>query len=216
MKKVALCTVVYLLLITTIGFAGPQTDFTKGQRALDIGVVTPELTTGSTDWNKKANIDLGITRAFSDKFALEHKYQNMDSDDTDVFGSNGTAKSKTREINVLYKLNKTMVAFAGLQKVSGSLNFSDAETGIKSTSRAQIGVTGVKDIADKLKGWSTVAAGKDTFYCEVGLGYAIMKNADLNLFYRYKKINNLELEGVNNYNFDLRSKDIGLGMTVKF
>lgn len=73
MKKVALCTVVYLLLISTAGFAAPQTDFTKGLRALDIGVVTPELTTGSTDWNKKANIDLGITRAFSDKFALEHK-----------------------------------------------------------------------------------------------------------------------------------------------
>jgi opacity protein-like surface antigen len=201
-------------------FAAPQTDFEKGKSSVDIGAIRSELktsdNTGSTSWDKKTNLDFGITTGLNDKIALQYKFQKLDSGEGELFGLTATADSKVHEFNVLYKLNPNAYAFLGLQRLSGDASSSGYNAKIVSTTVAQIGVTGVTKLADKLNGWGTAAVGNDNYSYEVGLGYALATNTDFNLFYRYKKFNDLEFDGLSNYDFDAKSKGIGASITFKF
>ena len=223
MKKVLLVVAASMILMMScvIAFASPYTDFEKGSSSAEIGIMRSELKTsdsgGSIDWDKKTNFDLGFTTGLNDKLALQYKYQNSDSGNGNYLGLSGSVDSKVHELNLLYKLNPNAYAFIGFQRLSGDLTVSGlGSASIDSTTVAQIGVTGVTKLSDNLNGWGTVAVGDDNYSYELGLGYALAKNTDLNLFYRYKKFDNLEFKDLPGYEFDAKNKGLGVSVTYKF
>lgn len=220
MKKILLVIAMSMLLSCAVASASPYTDFERGTSSAEIGIIRSELKTsdggGSIDWDKKTNLDFGVTTGLSDKFALQYKYQNLDSSSTYLYGYTGKVDGKVHELNLLYKLDPHAYAFLGIQRLSGDLTISGSGSAdIDSTTVAQIGVTGVTKLSDKLNGWGTIALGDDNYSYELGLGYGLAANTDLNLFYRYKKFDNLEFKN-SGYEFDAKSKGLGVSVTYKF
>lgn len=218
MKKTLALTMGLSLLLSGSVFASPQVNFEKDKVSVDIAITNPELETsdnvftGSTKWNKKTNFDFGITSGMGNNFALQYKYQ---SNDADV--SWGKANSNIQELNLLYKIDEHVHAFAGLHQLSGDITIPVLGTGdVKNTNRFQLGITALVPLNQNLNGWATVAAGDDNNSYEVGLSHPVSENTDLNVFYRYKKFKNLEIENVGAYRFEAESKGLGFGLTMRF
>jgi predicted porin len=208
-----------MFILAATGFASPLNDYSQGKVAVDIDATNVKLSTsdntGSSDWDKKTNIGLGITGGLGKNFAVQYKYQKADSDPTTSF--NVKAESTIQEFNVLYKLDNNFNAFIGAHRLSGEVGVPGyGSVDVKSTTKYQVGITGIAKLAEKTNGWATIAAGNDNQSYEVGVGYELSKDADLNVFYRYTKFTGLELQGVSNYNFDAKSDGLGFGVTFKF
>ncbi len=208
MKKIVLSIVLSLLLLSGTVFAVPITDFEKGKSAIDIGMTRPELTVEPVDFGEKTNFDFGITTGLNDKIALQYKYQKLDTATLPL-----PFNSKIHEFNVLYKLTPDAYAFVGAQRLSGVIPLASSAMDAKTV--AQIGITGVAQLSDKLDGWATAAVGNDNHSYEVGVGYALSNQADLNLFYRYKKFNDLEYPSVWG-KLDGKFRGMGASISVKF
>jgi opacity protein-like surface antigen len=209
-----------MIFSVSVAFAAPQTDFKQGKTSVDLGAIRSEIDADGIDFDKKTNLDLGITTGLSEKLALQYKYQKLEGDLGNSFGKAET-DNKVHELNVLYKLDSNVYAFAGVQRLSGDFKITEYGVGsesykIDSKTVAQIGVTGVAQLADKLNGWATAAIGNDNYSYEIGLGYEIANNADLNLFYRYKKFNDIEFKSGITGSGDAKSKGVGAGVTFKF
>lgn len=208
MKKIGLCIVFAIFLLSSTVFAAPLTNFEAGESAIDIGTIRPEASVGTLELGKRSNFDFGITTGLNDKIALQYKYQKTDTAYYPL-----PFYSKIHELNVLYQLNPNTYAFIGAQRVSGGVSVPSFPT-IDTKTVAQIGITGSAELSDKLNGWATAAVGNDNYSYEIGVGYALSSEADLNLFYRYKKFNDLKyvLWGSQ----DVKIKGVGAGITVKF
>jgi opacity protein-like surface antigen len=205
-----------MIFSSAVALAAPQTDFKQGKTSVDLGAIRSEIDADGIDFDKKTNLDLGITTGLSDKFALQYKFQKLEGD-TNVFGPTIDTDNKVHELNVLYKIDPNVYAFAGIQRLSGNTKLAGVGSfDIDSKTVAQIGVTGVTQLADKLNGWATAAIGNDNYSYEIGLGYEIANNADLNLFYRYKKFNDIEFKSGLAGSGDAKSKGVGAGVTFRF
>lgn len=213
MKKTVLGILVCLFLLSGTVFATPLTDFESGKSAIDIGMTRPKLKIenqlGSAEYNKKTNFDFGITTGLNDKIALQYKYQKADPS----LGIFMPLNAKIHEFNVLYSLTPDVYAFAGAQRISYGIPLPGAPK--DSETVAQVGITGVAKLSDKWDGWATVTAGNDNYSYEIGVGYALSNDADLNLFYRYKKINDIKF-ALTPDPIDLKLKGLGASVTVKF
>ncbi|MDU4960224.1 MAG: outer membrane beta-barrel protein [Sporomusaceae bacterium] len=215
MKKVLGCLALSMVFSSAVALGAPQTDFEQGKTSVDLGFVRTEV----DGLDKKTGLDFGVTTGLNEKFALQYKFQKLEGDWSDSF-EKLDSDNKVHELNVLYKLDPNVYAFAGIQRLSGDITATVYGSGsgtdkIDSKTVAQIGVTGVAQLADKLNGWATAAIGNDNYSYEIGLGYEIAKNADLNLFYRYKKFNDVEFKGIGQ-SVDAKSKGFGAGVTFKF
>jgi len=58
-----------------------------------------------------------------------------------------------------------------------------------------------------------VAAGSDLVTFEAGLSHTLSRSADLNLYYRYTKDDDLRING---NKIDFENNGFGLGVTMKF
>lgn len=213
MKKALVLTSCITFLLGSTALAAPITDFDKSQTLLDLGFINSELETsdsdGSTDFDSKTNFDLGITKALSDKVALQYKYQKAKSDDIlDV-------DADIQQFNVIYKLNNNANAFVGLNRLAGDVSALGYKADLDTMTKFQIGITGHQAFTDKLTGWATIAGGNDNNSYEIGLSNKLSNNADLNIFYRYTKFSDVEFDDVSGYDFDAKVKGFGFGVTVK-
>ncbi len=211
MKKTLVIALGLSCAMTTAVFAAPATDFTKGNTLFDIGFINSELDTsdssGSTSWDSKTNIDLGVTHSLGNNLALQYKYQKVNND---YFGID--TKNDIQQFNVVYKLNDNLNAIAGISRLAGDVEGIDIDT----QTNFQVGLTGHTAFNDKLSGWATLTAGSDVYSYEIGVGHKMSEIADLNLFYRYTKFSNVEFDGYSAYKFDAKAKGVGLGVTLKF
>lgn len=229
MKKIGATLLALMLMSSTMAFASPTTDFEQGKTSVDIAITKPELKTsdyeGTTKWEKKNNFDFAVTTGLGNNLALQYKYQKFDTDDTkfiDGVEELYSADGKAQEINLLYKLDKNVFAFVGAHRISGDVTGEGITGKIDTETKLQFGVTGVTKITDKLNGWATLAAGNDNNSYELGIGYKLAENTEFNLFYRYKKFDDLKFNnqvdlGLDpDYSFDAKVKGFGMGVTVKF
>lgn len=211
MKKritVILATLLCSLLLTGVAFAGPLTDYAKGKTAVDISLMPKldgEAASGPgtlTLDGKNSNIDWSVTTGLGGKFALQYRQFNPESK-TYPWGYGGL---DTQELNVLYRLDKGLSAFAGLHRAKISSPFNG------STQNAlQLGLLGTTPLGPKFQLYGVVGFGKNLFNGEAGIAYQLAKNTDLNLFYRYKKVDGLEP-----YDVDATLKGPGVGLTYRF
>ncbi|MDR7866443.1 MAG: hypothetical protein RIN56_06445 [Sporomusaceae bacterium] len=211
MKKLAIILAVLLCTFTTAGvtMASPLTDYSAGKVALDVNW-TPSLdleANGETLDGKSGNFDYGLTAGLGGKWAIQYRYFNPVS--KDYSGFHGGVRSQ--EVNVLYKLDKNLSAFAGWHQARLTTNAPGYSLPGKST--WQVGLIGTTALGKKTTLYGIVGAGGSLLNAEAGFAYALAKDLDVNLFYRYKRIDDLK---VNDIDLDTTTKGFGLGLTYRF
>lgn len=110
---------------------------------------------------------------------------------------------------MLYKLTPTTDAFVGLHRIYGSIGSRD----IDAKNKVQVGITSTLPLSKAVNAWGTLAAGSDLVTFEAGLSHPLSQSADLNVYYRYTKDNDLRYYG---YKIDFENNGFGLGVTMKF
>ena len=220
MKKICILTAGIVLIASNV-FAAPQTDIAQGKTAIDIGAFNAKdsmtLMGNDIDFGNKTNINFGVTTGISDKYAVQYKYNSLDSGHYTNAVVDTSMKIKTQEFNVLYKLTKNTDAFIGVHKFSGTLYNHNVNMAadFDNKNKMQIGVTTTVPLGEKLNAWGTLSAGDNLISGELGVSHPLNKNTDLNLYYRYTKEKDLTLNGVP-YNYDIENNGFGLGVTMKF
>ena len=222
MKKIGLLVVAFLF-IYSIAFASPLMDFGAGKGSIDL---TWQDTQGngfssgeSGDSISKYNFDGSLTFGLNNKFALQYRYfaPKNDYNFTATGGDAGTFSLNTNEVNVLYKLDKNVAAFAGLVTTSGSVvDYTDSSynTNINRKNYCQVGLVASTTIADKTTLWGSAAAGQDLDNYGVGIGYEFSPGWEFNIDYRYTHFKALTSES--GYTGDVTTKGVGYGITYKF
>ena len=217
MKKTVL-TLALLFVFSSMAFASPLTDYSKGNFSADLtfrpnlSVVDRYTGDGNGIEDQKgrgSTTDWGVTAGLGNNFALQFAQYNPVGKDS--YGGYGM---DTKELNLLYKLNKYTSVFAGYHR-SG---FVGGEYS-KSSNTMQIGLIGQQEISPKTTLYGVAGFGNRLVNCEVGLGYQIADNTEVNFSYRYKKVNGLyENYGVegSTYSDDVTARGFGLGVTYKF
>lgn len=110
---------------------------------------------------------------------------------------------------MLYKLTPTTDAFVGLHRIEGSIGPVD----IDAKNKVQVGITSKVPLSQAVSAWGTVAAGSDLVTFEAGLSHPLSRSADLNVYYRYTKDDDLRING---NKIDFENNGFGLGVTMKF
>lgn len=225
MKKKILGIVVASSMLASVGFAAPLNDFSQGKVAVDISARTNgdfkvSDSNGSETYDAKTNWQYGVTVGLGNNFAFEYQNFNPKSKDYNAFGATINGKLNTQEFNILYKVDKNLTAFTGINTVKSTYEVSGAELSGKNKTNWQVGVTGQIDLADKITGYATIAAGHDSNYWKIGASYALDKNLDFNLFYAENKYNDVKYNGIIASTWgntaDYTIKGIGYGLTYKF
>ena len=218
MKKICLLTTC-IALISTTAFAVPQTNIQTGQTAIDISILDLKDTFNGISNPSKANPDFGITTGISDTYAIQYKYHRLNTGTTNDNYISDQNDIKTQELNLIYKINPKTNIFIGVNNFSGRNNFSIANTDVsadlESKTKIQAGITAPSSINEKTSYWGTFAAGSDLLNCELGIGQALNKNTDLNLYYRYIRENGIHRVDLQN-SVEVISSGFGLGLTLKF
>jgi predicted porin len=210
---VALCS----LLVAGVTTASPLTDYSAGKVALDVNW-TPSLDgdIGVDKFDgKSGNFDFGVTAGLGNKWAIQYRYANPVSKDRDFYWfPSGHVGVRTQEVNVLYQLDKNLSAFVGWHQAKITSNI-----GINGDNKNawQVGLIGTTEIAKKTTLYGIVGAGNSLFSAEAGVAYAMTKDLDLNVFYRYKRMDDLKSNSMwGEHNTDVTVKGLGLGVTYKF
>lgn len=211
MKKVV-SGVAALLMLSSVGFASPLNDFSQGKVAVDVSVrPSSDFKTSDDNDNKdaKSYTEYGLTFGLGNNLAFQYKGANPQNKD-DHFGDH--IKLATQEFNVLYKTSDNFTIFTGINQAKAKFSWvGDGDT----KSNWQLGVIGQTPLGENLTGYATIAAGQDTSAWKIGLGYALSKNLDLDVFYGENKYNKVKDHNPN-YTTDYTIKGMGYGLTYKF
>lgn len=209
MKKKLLAFVAAASMMTSVAFAAPLTDYSQGKTAIDLNWRNTEVKGESVTFDKKYNIDWGITSGLGNDWAIQYRQFNPKSDATEIAGSFHKAKLKTQEFNVLRKLDGNVSAYTGVMKTKGELDGGSSS----SKNKWQLGITGSTQLADKMTAYASLGAGKDLTTWQIGVAYEVAPNVDFNLDYRQIKADKLDFDGEK---VDGKAKGLGFGITYKF
>jgi predicted porin len=207
MRKIVSLLAVMLLagmLISSVCLASPLTNYSLGKTAVDIDWY-PSLKADINSQNKDGksnNIDWGITTGLGHNFALQYSQFNPE---TKYYAGNRIGVN-TQQVNVLYKLDNTVSAFTGWNQAKLS-----SVAGASNQNTLQIGLIGDTQLATNTRLYGLAGFGRHLFNSEAGVSYEFAKATELNLFYRYTKINHLQPDSV-----DTTFKGVGLGLTYTF
>lgn len=221
-KSTVLAMVAATMLTTSVGFAAPLNDYSTGKTSIDLTFRQSDVNAKGPDFSdsldKKGNLDFGITTGLGNNFALQYNGYNAKSKVTALpDGDGGTYNEqgtlKLQELNVLYKLDKNVSAFAGLVKVKGEVSADGDSISSNSKNKVQFGLIGSTKLADKTTAYAQVGFASDYTNWKVGVSQEIAPNLEFNVDYRRinaKKLNFADTD------IDVTTKGIGVGVTYKF
>lgn len=223
MKKLFLSTCCAALVVTGAASASPLTDYSAGKVAIDINYSNQSVDLNNPgldplSFNKKSNWDFAGTFGVGNKFAFQYIHANTDSNPISYVSGSDTYlhsyKLNTKQLNVLYQLDKNLSVYTGIARVDGT----DTDAGVNFPSNTkniwQIGLVGTTKAADKLTGFAGVGVGKDLMTYTIGLGYEIAPQLEFNVIYDYKKVRGLRDSVTDDYS--ITAKGMKYGLTYKF
>ncbi|BBB91099.1 MAG TPA: outer membrane beta-barrel protein [Methylomusa anaerophila] len=218
MKKV-LVALTGLMLFSSTALASPLTDYSQGKASVDLTWRNTEnsisdVTIAFPPYDKKYNLDAGITLGLGNNFAVQYRNFEPESASTGFvwFGVTypDTAKFTFNEYNLLYKLDKNISVFTGLVTAKGK----NVYAGSSDTKNFwQFGVVGSAPIADKTTLWGSMGTGADLFNWEAGVSYEFSPGWEFNVNYRTIQSKKLHWPP---YPTDLNAEGLGFGVTYKF
>jgi len=206
MKKILLGAVALSLLATSAAYAAPMTSMDKGTGKVDAAFSMGSSLKGegdgeSIDFGGNNRYRLGATYGLGDKLGIDYKYAAHAGD----YGSS----LQSHQLNLMYQFNPNVAAFAGYvhnrveadAKAGGTV--SDTENGY------QVGVLANMKIAKRTTAWASIGVGNKITAYEIGVGYDLTKNFDVNLFYNDTKYKGFD-------GADFKTHNVNLGVTYHF
>ncbi len=210
------------MLMAGVTLASPLNDYSKGKTAIDIHWL-PNLSMkdsyeGTTDTDsdredgKRSNLDWGITTGLGGKWAVQYRQFNPETKDIGDWGFG----MRTRELNVLYQIDEGLSVFAGWHQAKFTY-WCPVSVTADNKNKLQAGFIASTPIAEKTRLYGIAGFGKDLANYEAGLSYEFSPSLDFDLFYRYKKVKNLE-DTIGNFAYrdDVTAKGLGFGFSYKF
>lgn len=225
MKKTAILTMVAgTMLATSIGFAAPLNDYSAGKTQVDLtwrqdSLHSANNNVGSADYDKKGNMEFGITTGLGNNFALQYNNINGKSKDTSFVNGGGpftaAATLKMQEFNVLYKVDNNLSVYTGIASVKGSIDSTIGNPESDTKNKLQFGVIGSTKLADKTTAYAKIGVASGLTNWKVGVSQEIAPNLELNLGYGSLKVNKMAFNnGMGDV--DMTSKGVGFGISYKF
>ncbi len=210
MKRVAILLIVLLWACCNSAFASPLRDYSLGKAAFDISLTDLKIMEMPAGCDINHNWGIGLTAGLGGKWALQYKFDSRTASRS-LMGTTLSAKASVNELNLLYKLNESFSVFAGSNHLSVTPDYF-----MHGRSTAQIGLIGTAKLARNLTGWVLLAAGDNNFSAEAGVGYALSKLLEVNLFYANKSFSNLAWGNSGNVNCVGRFERLGVSLTATF
>lgn len=206
MLKKAIVLGIVLVMISTVGFAAPMTDFSAGKWQLD-ATMRPDLeVTLITGAYAKTNWDFGVTAGVGGDWAVQYKYNSSDIDGSPMLLN--AADMRGQELNLLYKLDKNSSAFIG----ATSFKFQEDNVIRLKENGFQVGLQTTVPFTEKTSGFVVASVGNKVNSFEIGLAYKAATNVDVNISYVDRKY---QLPtGV--YDTSYTAKGVGLGISYRF
>lgn len=233
MKKIVI-TLAAAMIVSSVSFASPLTDYDQGSVAIDLNMsISPKVKADGESLDAKNRFGAAVTYGLSDKWAVQYKYADNKSknytfeyiEPDDYEKATLNARLSANEFNVLYQLDPNIAAYVGwvraTTKINGSyiagpgadnITESGSDTEKQSKNGYQVGIITKIRLGDNLNGWAAVGAGNKITSYEIGLGYDLSKNAEWNVFYRNVKYKDFNIDG----KMDIKTTGIGTGVTFKF
>lgn len=220
MKKV-LSGVAALLMVSSVGFASPLTDYSQGKVAVDLSVRSSnDVTADGNDYDgKTSNFNYGVTVGLGNNLAFQYKQDNADTKNYSDFNGpsvSGHAELESNQYNILYQVNPNVSAFVGLTNTKPQLKTSDGDWNGKNSTGYQVGVVATVPIADKTTAYASLGYGDKIEDYEFGLGYAVATNLELNVGYKDTKYKKLQLQDPDTNDFNYKVHGLTYGITYKF
>ena len=201
MKKILLGAVALSLLATSPAYAAPMTSMEKGKGKVD-AAFTMGSSLKSEDGDESSDLGgnnryrLGVTYGLGDKLGIDYKYAAHAGDyDSSV---------QSHQLNLMYQFNPNVAAFVGyVHNRAKVLGESNNQNGY------QVGVLGNMKIAKRTTAWASIGLGNKITAYEIGVGYDLTKNFDVNLFYNDTKYKGFD-------GADFKTHGVNLGVTYHF
>ena len=211
MKKILLGALTLSLLVTSAAYAAPMTNLDKGTGKVDASFsfgpyLQAEEGTHTLNLDGSKITRLGATYGLGNKWGLDYKYVGHTGDYMEG------VSLQSNQVNAVYQFTPNVAAFAGY--VNNRFSVEDVEKeGHTSASGYQVGVLGRMEIAKRTSAWASIGVGNVINAYEVGVGYDLTHNFDLNLFYNDTKYKGFSDEAGN---LDFHTHSVNLGVTYHF
>ena len=206
MKKNVLGAITLSLLVTSAAYAAPMTSMDKGTGKVDASFsFGPYFQAEEAGYALNLDGDtsnrLGATYGLGNNLGIDYKYVSHTGN---VFNTS----LQSNQLNLMYQVTPNVAAFAGY--VNNRIKNNNGEA---STSGYQVGVLGRTEIAKRTSAWASIGVGNVITAYEVGVGYDLTHNFDLNLFY-----NDTKYKGFSDYgnNLSANTHSVNLGVTYHF
>ena len=202
MKKIVLGVVAASLLATSAAYAAPMTSMDKGTGKIDAAFTMGSSLKGegsngqSIDFGGNNRYRLGATYGLGDKLGIDYKYvAHAGDEDSSV---------QSHQLNLMYQFNPNVAAFAGYVH-----NRAKVQDESNTQNGYQVGVLGNMKIAKRTTAWASIGVGNKITAYEIGVGYDLTKNFDVNLFYNDTKYKGFD-------GADFKTHGVNLGVTYHF
>ena len=218
LKKTFFVTLFVSILLSGAAAASPLTDYSAGKVAIDASyskptVINDEYVQGSFDRDGKGKWDFAGTFGLGNKFAIQYSQATLD---VPIFVVAST-KMDTKKFNVLYQLNPNVSVYSGLVRATTTWSYYSGGNYVDTRNIWQFGIEGHAKLADKLVGFASLGAGSGLETFNIGLGYEVAPNVEVNVGYGYNKIKDFTyINSTPGYKEDFTAKGMKYGVTFKF
>ena len=206
-KKLIMGSLAASMMMSTVAFASPLADYSQGKASVEVGMsVAPamvvEANGGKVDSDVKKKIYGGATVGLGNKLALQYDYR-----DSKMEPGNNDLSFRAQQYNLRYALNDQVSVALG--STHGRIGINNAEG---SRDVLTVGVTAQKELAPNVTGWLGAGFGSGLQQYEAGIGLGLARNVDLDISYKFMKMNDVKVAGTN---FDATTKGLYAGFTFK-
>ncbi len=176
MNKILGLVIILLIMAANVCLASPLTDYAFGKVSLGVNFGVPSLTADNWHTKTKLNVDYHVTAGLGFGYAVQYIYNDF-KPKTYI---DGVDQLKAQQVNLLTNelkvLGGNISAFVGGSKTQ--IVGDTAKNGIVA------GLIGSVPIAPNTHAYATVSTGHYLDGYEVGIGYNLTRNMEVNLNYR--------------------------------
>lgn len=200
MKKKVLTALVATMVIGSVSAMAAPAEIQDDQFNITMGYsISPSSDLGGYDFDVDCGFYGNVTYGLTDKWALQYDYSHYS------YGGDGwnEGKGDASEVNVLYKLTPHLNAYAGYVYYGENYAGDGYDT-----QGCQVGLQGWYPLSDKFKLFGKAGIGNNSQIYEIGAGYALADNWDLDVSYRYA-----EYQDVGGWDMQFDGARVGISTT---
>lgn len=203
MKKKVLACILGTMLISSVGFAAPVTNLDPGQTSIGYNYSDLDFKVGGTKLDSAGANGFYVEHAINKDFTVGLEYNGGDVSRTSS-GSTVKLEDKETDFYVQYKVEKGVRLILGNRSYDQTLSLNGVTIGEYDTNKVLYGVSFDTQLGKNVNGYTTLLKTSDETEWRLGATYQIDKQTALDVNYKNKDYDGLELEG------------FGIGINYKF